>query len=101
MAPGTVALSMLRCTQFIVNTPATPIRFVTVSNNATPSATIIGAVLSVFRASAWAAGSAMIQGAGGAAVSVVNRLNTFGADTGVIAATLTGGTAVNVPLGAV
>ena len=76
-------------------------RFVTVSNNATPSATIIGAVLSVFRASAWAAGSAMIQGAGGAAVSVVNRLNTFGADTGVIAATLTGGTAANVPLGAV
>lgn len=101
VAPGTVGLSMLRCTQYIVNTPAIPIRFVTVSNNATANVTIVGAVLSVFRASAWTAGSALIQGAIGAAVSVVNRLNTFGADTGVIAATLTGGTAVNVPLGAV
>jgi hypothetical protein len=42
----------------------------------------------------------MFQGLGGV-VPVINRLNTFGADTGVTAATLTGGSAVNVPLGAV
>jgi hypothetical protein len=100
-AAGTVALSLLRCTQYILNTPAVPIRFINVSNNATANVTIAAVVLSVFRASAWTAGSVMIQGSGGAAVSVVNRLNTFGADTGVMTATLTGGTAVNVPLGAV
>jgi hypothetical protein len=82
-AAGTVALSLLRCTQYILNTPAVPIRFINVSNNATANVTIAAVVLSVFRASAWTAGSVMIQGSGGAAVSVVNRLNTFGADTGV------------------
>ena len=100
-AVGSVGLSLLRCTHYILNTPATPIRFAKVSSNMTPNVTILGAVLSVFRASAWTAGSALIDGSGGAAVSVLNRLNTFGADNGVTTATLTSGTAVNVPLGAV
>ena len=98
---GSVGLSLLRCSHYILNTPATPIRFVNVSNNATANVTIFGSVLSVFRASAWTAGDALIHGAGGAAVSVLSRLNTFGADSGVTTATLTSGTAVNVPLGAV
>ena len=99
-AAGTIGLSLTRCVQYIVNAPAVPIYFANVSNNATANVTIASVILSVFRASAWTPGAAMFQGIAGV-VPVVNRLNTFGADTGVTAATLTGGTAVNVPLGAV
>jgi hypothetical protein len=99
-AAGTVGLSLTRCAQYIVNSAAAPIFFGNVSNNATANVTVAAVVLSVFRASQWLAGAAMFQGLGGV-VPVINRLNTFGADTGVTAATLTGGTAVNVPLGAV
>ena len=90
---------MLRCNQYVLNAPAVPVRFVNVEGNGTANVVIAAAVLSVFRASSWTPGSPMFWGMGGGAVPVINRLNTFGADTGVIAATLTGGTAVNVPLG--
>ena len=43
----------------------------------------------------------MIWGNPAVAIPVANRLNTFGADTGVTVANLTGGTAVNVVLGSV
>ena len=98
---GTVALSLLRCSLYVLNSPAVPVRFVNVQGNATPGVTIAGVVLSVFRASAWTTGAPLIWGNPGAAVPVVNRLNTFGADSGVTGATLTGGTATNQPLGAV
>ena len=99
--PGTIALSMLRCTQFILNSTAVPIRFVLATGNATANVTALSALLSVFRATAWTAGTAMFWGNPGAAIPVVNRLNTFGADTGITAANLTGGAAVNVALGPV
>ncbi len=98
-AAGTVGFSMLRCNQYVLNDLAVPVRFVNVEGNGTANVVIAAAVLSVFRASSWTPGSPMFWGMGGGAVPVINRLNTFGADTGVIAATLTGGTAVNVPLG--
>ena len=100
-AAGTVALSLLRCSQYVLNSPAVPVRFVNVQGNATPGVVMAGAVLSVFRASAWTMGAPIFWGNPGSAVPVVNRLNTFGADSGVTGATLTGGTATNVPLGAV
>ena len=97
-AAGSVGISLLRCTQYILNTPAVPVRFGNLTGNAV--VTVLGVVQSVFRASQWVAGSALFVGAG-PPVSVVNRYNIFGADTGVIAAVLTGGTAINVPLGTV
>ena len=99
IAAGAVGLSMLRCTQYVLNAPAVPIRFVNVEGNGTANVVIAAALLSVFRASSWTSGSPMFWGMGGGPVPVINRLNTFGADTGVTAALLTGGTAVNVLLG--
>lgn len=98
---GTVGLSLLRCTHFVINSTAAPIRFVLVTPNATAGVTALGVVLSVFRATAWTAGTAMIFGNPGGSVPVVNRLNSFRADTGVTVATLTGGTALNTVMGAV
>jgi hypothetical protein len=69
-----------------------------VTPNATAGVTAIGVALSVFRASAWTSGSVMIWGNPGGAIPVVNRLNSFRADTGITTATLTGGTAVNTVL---
>jgi hypothetical protein len=97
-AAGSVGISLLRCTQYILSTPALPVRFGNLTGNAV--VTVLGVVQSVFRASQWVAGSALFVGAG-PPVSVVNRYNIFGADSGVIAAVLTGGTAINVPLGTV
>ena len=101
VTPGTITLSMLRCTQFILNSTAVPIRFVLATGNATANVTALSALLSVFRATAWTAGTPMFWGNPGAAIPVVNRLNTFGADTGITVATLTGGTCINVALGPV
>lgn len=101
VTPGTIGLWMLRCTQFILNSTAVPIRFVLATGNATANVTALSALLSVFRATAWTAGTEMFWGNPGAAIPVANRLNTFGANTGVMAATLTGGTAVNLALGPV
>ena len=98
---GSLGLSMLRCTQFILNSTAAPIRFVIVTPNATAGVTALGVVLSVFRASAWTAGTAMIFGNPGGAIPVINRLNSFLADTGITVASLTGGTAVNTVMGSV
>lgn len=100
-AVGTIGLSLLRCTQLILNNTAVPIRFMLVTPNGTAGVTGIGVVLSAFRASAWTAGAIMIFGNPGGAVPVVNRLNSFRADTGTTTATLTGGTAVNTVMGAV
>ena len=69
--------------------------------NATAGVTTLGVVLSAFRATAWTSGTAMIFGNPGGAIPVVNRLNSFLADTGVTGATLTGGSAVNTVMGAV
>jgi hypothetical protein len=98
---GSLGLSMLRCTQFILNSTAAPIRFVIVTPNATAGVTALGVVLSVFRATAWTAGTAMIFGNPGGAIPVINRLNSFLADTGITVASLTGGTAVNTVMGSV
>ena len=98
---SSIALSMLRCTHFIVNIIATPIRFVSVTAAvAALQTTALYSLLSVFRATAWTSGTAMFV-ASGFGVPVANRLNTFGADTGVTGAALTGGTCINVPLGPV
>jgi hypothetical protein len=43
----------------------------------------------------------MIWGNPGGAIPVINRLNSFRADTGITVANLTGGTAVNTVMGAV
>ena len=98
---GAIGLSLLRCTQFILNVTATPIRFVLVTPNATAGVTTLGVVLSAFRATAWTSGTAMIFGNPGGAFPVVNRYNSFLADTGVTGAMLTGGSAVNTVMGAV
>lgn len=98
---GAIGISLLRCTQFILNNTAVPIRFMLVTPNGTAGVTGIGVVLSAFRASASTAGAIMIFGNPGGAVPVVNRLNSFRADTGTTTATLTGGTAVNTVMGAV
>lgn len=98
---GAIGLSLLRCTQFLLNVTATPIRFVLVTPNATAGITALGVALSVFRATAWTAGTAMIFGNPGGAIPVINRLNSFRADTGITVANLTGGTAVNTAMGAV
>jgi hypothetical protein len=100
-AAGTVSASFLRVSHFIVNATATPIRFVNVKAAGAAGVVLFGTVLSVFRATAWTSGTAIVQGNPGLAVPVPNRLNTFLADTGVMTATLTGGTAVNTPLGTV
>ena len=98
---SSIALSMLRCTHFIVNIIATPIRFISVTAVvAALQTTALYSLLSVFRATAWTSGTAMFV-ASGFGVPVANRLNTFGADTGVTGAALTGGTCINVPLGPV
>jgi len=99
-ALGTVALSLLRCTQFVKNSVAAPIRFGNLSGNATLGVVTVSSVFSLFRATEWTSGAVMFSGIGGA-VPVINRRNCFGADTGVVTATLTGGTAINQPLGSV
>lgn len=101
VSPATVMLSLLRCTQYILNSTAVPIRFILATPSATPNVTALSVLLSVFRASAWTPGTAMIWGNPAVAIPVANRLNTFGADTGLTVANLTGGTAVNVVLGSV
>ena len=98
---GAIGIGLLRCSQYILNNTAVPIRFILVTPNATAGMTAIGVALSVFRASAWTSGSVMIWGNPGGAIPVVNRLNSFRADTGITTATLTGGTAVNTVMGAV
>ncbi len=100
-AAGSIGIGMLRCAQFILNNTAVPIRFVLVSPSATAGVTTIGVALSVFRATAWTASTAMIWGNPGGSIPVINRLNSFRADTGVTTANLTGGTAVNTVMGAV
>ena len=100
-AAGSIGIGMLRCAQFILNNTAVPIRFVLVSPSATAGVTTVGVALSVFRATAWTASTAMIWGNPGDAIPVINRLNSFRADTGITVANLTGGTAVNTVMGAV
>ncbi|MBK8759178.1 MAG: hypothetical protein IPM03_01805 [Sulfuritalea sp.] len=101
IAAGSIGLSLLRCTQFIINSTAVPIRFVLVNPNATAGVTALAVVLSVFRATAWTSGTAMIFGNAGGSIPVISRLNSFRADTGIIVANLTGGSAVNTVMGAV
>lgn len=98
---GSIGIGMLRCAQSVVNNTAVPIRFVLVTPNATSGITTLGVALSVFRATAWTAGTAMIWGNPGGATPVINRLNSFRADTGITTANLTGGTATNIVMGAV
>ncbi len=100
-AAGSVGLSLLRCTQFIVNSTAVPIRFVLVTPSAAAGVTGLAVVLSIFRATAWTAGTAMIFGNPGGGIPVINHQNSFRADTGVTVAALTGGTATNTTMGAV
>ncbi len=92
---------MLRCSHFIANNTAVPIRFVLVTPNASAGVTTVGVALCVFRATAWTSGTAMIWGNPGGAIPVINRLNSFRADSGITGATPTGGTAVNTVMGAV
>jgi hypothetical protein len=98
---GALGVGLLRCSQYILNNTAVPIRFVLVTPNATAGVTALGAAFSVFRASAWTSGTAMMWGNPGGAIPVVNARNAFRADTGVTGATLTGGTAVNTAMGQV
>jgi len=100
-AAGALGIGLLRCSQYILNNTAVPIRFVLVTPNATAGVTALGAAFSVFRASAWTSGTAMMWGNPGGAIPVVNARNAFRADTGVTGATLTGGTAVNTAMGQV
>ena len=99
--PGSLGIGMLRCSQYILNNTAVPIRFVLVTPNATAGVTALGTAFSVFRASAWTSGAAMMWGNPGGVIPVVNASNAFRADTGVTAAALTGGTAVNTAMGQV
>ncbi len=98
---GSLGIGLLSCTHYILNNPAVPIRFMLVTPSAAAGVTAIGVALCTFRASAWTAGSVMIFGNPGGAVPVINRLNSFRADTGITTATLTGGTATNTVMGAV
>ena len=98
---GSLGIGLLSCTHYLLNNPAVPIRFMLVTPSAAGGVTAIGVALCTFRASAWTAGSVMIFGNPGGAVPVINRLNSFRADTGITTATLTGGTATNTVMGAV
>ena len=98
---GSIGLGLLRCSHFIANNTAVPIRFVLVTPSAAASVTALGVAFSVFRATAWTAGTAMMWGNPGGAIPVVNASNAFRADTGVTIATLTGGTTVNTVMGQV
>lgn len=100
-AVGAIGLTLLRCTQFILNNTAVPIRFVLVSPSAAAGVTGLAVVLSLFRATAWTAGSALIWGNPGGGVPVISHQNGFRADTGVTIAALAGGTAVSSSMGAV
>ncbi len=100
-AAGAIGIGLLRCSQYILNNTAVPIRFVLVTPNATAGVTALGTAFSVFRASAWTSGAAMMWGNPGGAIPVVNARNAFRADTGVTTATLTGGTAVSTVMGQV
>lgn len=100
-AAGSVGFSLHRCTQFILNNTAVPIRFAIVTPSATAAVTGLAVVQTIFRATAWTAGTALIFGNPGGSIPVISHQNSFRADTGVTVATLTGGTATSSTMGAV
>lgn len=98
---GTIGLGAVRSTFYLANSTAAPVRYVVASPNATAGVTTLAFAHCLFRASVWTAGTYLILGASGGAVPVISFGNGFRADSGVTTATLTSGTAVNTPMGAV
>jgi hypothetical protein len=98
---GTIGLGALRSTFYLANSTAAPVRYVVASPNATAGVITLAFAHCLFRASVWTAGTYLILGAPGGAVPVISFGNGFRADSGVTTATLTSGTAVNTPMGAV
>ena len=98
---GTIGLGAVRSAFYLANSTAAPVRYVVASPNATAGVTTLAFAHCLFRASVWTAGTYLILGAPGGAVPVISFGNGFRADSGVTTATLTSGTAVNTPMGAV
>ena len=98
---GTIGLGAVRSAFYLANSTAAPIRYVIASPNATAGVTTLAFAHCLFRASVWTSGTYMILGNPGGAVPVISFGNGFRADSGVTVATLTSGTAVNTPMGAV
>jgi len=98
---GTVALGAVRSAFYLANSTAAPVRYVVATPNASAGVTTLAFGHCLFRASVWTSGTYMILGNPGGAVPVVSFGNGFFADSGVTGATLTSGTAVNTPMGAV
>ncbi len=98
---GTIGFGAVRSSFYLANSTAAPVRYVVASPNATAGVTTLAFAHCLFRASVWTAGTYMIFGNPGGSIPVISFGNGFRADTGVTAAALTSGTAINTPMGAV
>jgi hypothetical protein len=98
---GTIGFGAIRSSFYLANSTAAPVRYVVATPNGTPAVTTLALAHCLFRASAWTSGTYMVFGNPGAAIPVISFGNGFRSDTGVTAAALTSGTAINTPMGAV
>jgi hypothetical protein len=98
---GTIGFGAVRSSFYLANSTAAPVRYVVATPNGTAAVTTLALAHCLFRASAWTAGTYMVFGNPGGAIPVISFGNGFRADTGVTAAALTSGTAINTPMGAV
>lgn len=98
---GTIGFGAIRSSFYLANSTAAPVRYVVATPNGTAAVTTLALAHCLFRASAWTTGTYMVFGNPGGAIPVISFGNGFRADTGVTAAALTSGTAINTPMGAV
>jgi hypothetical protein len=98
---GTIGFGAIRSSFYLANSTAAPVRYVVATPNGTAAVTTLAFAHCLFRASAWTAGTYMVFGNPGAAIPVISFGNGFRADTGVTAAALTSGTAINTPMGVI
>ncbi len=98
---GTIGFGAVRSSFYLANSTAAPVRYVVATPNGTAAVTTLALAHCLFRASAWTAGTYMVLGNPGGAIPVISFGNGFRADTGVTAAALTSGTAINTPIGTI
>ena len=98
---GTIGFGAVRSSFYLANSTAAPVRYVVATPNGTPAVTTLAFAHCLFRASAWTSGTYMVFGNPGAAIPVISFGNGFRADTGITAAALTSGTAINTPMGVI
>lgn len=98
---GTIGFGAIRSSFYLANSTAAPVRYVVATPNGTAAVTTLAFAHCLFRASVWTAGTYMIFGNPGGSIPVISFGNGFRADTGVAAAALTSGSAINTPMGSV